>query len=130
MRSSKGMFAIAKANAIDKGLTRSWGDSSVIGFALTYEELERIYAKEGYALRSSKGGSGTDVINNHIYNWKLAGLVRRLGDKIFFVLDSEDLEDWQAWRYIQEFQKAHPGNKFDVVGLDVYIKDGEQEAEP
>ena len=116
MRSSKGMFAIAKAVAISKGLTPSWGNSSAIGFALTHEELERIYAAEGYALKNTRGGT-SNVIANHIYNWKLAGQVRQLGDKVYFVLNADDLEDWTAYRYIQEFLETHSDRKYDVIGL-------------
>lgn len=120
MRSSKGMYALAKATALSKGIEPTSGNSKVLGFALSRQELERVYAREGYALRTTKGTS-TDVINNHIFNWKLAGQVIQIGEKIYFVLDREDLDDWRAWRYITEFMKAHADSHYDYVGLDCYI---------
>lgn len=119
MRSSKGMYAVAKAVALSKGLEPSSGNSKLIGFALSREELERVYAREGYALRTTKGSS-TDVINNHIYNWKLAGLVVQVADKIFFILDHEDLGDWRAFRYIRDYTEQHKDMELDYIGLDSY----------
>lgn len=120
MRSSKGMYALAKATAISKGLSPTWGNEKAVGFGLTYEELERIYAREGYALKSTKG-SDTGVIHNHIYNWKLAGLVVQRGETIFFILKSDDIQDWRAYRYIVEYMDKHRGVNFDVIGLDKTI---------
>ena len=120
MRSSKGMFALAKAAAISKGLSPTWGNEKAVGFGLTYEELERIYAREGYSLRSTRG-SDANVIRNHIYNWKLAGQVIQRGEVIFFILQSDDLQDWKAYRYIQEYMDIHKGAELDVIGLDKTI---------
>ena len=120
MRSSKGMYALAKATAISKGLSPTWGNDKAVGFGLTYEELERIYAREGYALKSTKG-SETGVIHNHIYNWKLAGLAIQRGETIFFILKSDDIQDWRAYRYIVEYMEKHRGADFDVIGLDKTI---------
>ena len=120
MRSSKGMYALAKATAISKGLSPTWGNEKAVGFGLTYEELERIYVREGYALKSTKG-SDTGVIHNHIYNWKLAGLVIQRGETIFFILKSDDIQDWKAYRYIVEYIDKHRGVDFDVIGLDKTI---------
>lgn len=125
MRSSKGMYAIAKAVALKQGLRSVWGNSNVIGFGLTYKDLERIYAREGYAIRKS---GDNKIIDNHIHNWMLAQQIRKFGDCIFFYLDTEDLEDMQTYSYIVQYRREHPDTKAEIIGFRMEDIDGMGEA--
>lgn len=116
------MYSIAKAKAISKGLTGAMRGDKVLGFGLTYGELERIYAQEGYSIRH--GSKDKDnVINAHIYNWTLAKLIERVGDTIFFTFDPEDLRDMETYAYLNEYRREHPDLKCDYIGIAPSILD-------
>lgn len=115
------MYELAKAKAISKGLTSAMRGSKVIGFGLTYGELERVYAQEGYSIKNRS--SKDNIINDHIYNWTLARLIERVGDTVFFTFDPEDLKDMETYAYLNEYRREHPDLNVEYVGIASSILD-------
>lgn len=86
MKNFKAMYALAKAKAIDKGPRRF---RKLAGFALTEEELKKIYTLEGFVPKRS-------VWSSHAEIWEELGWARwyAVGENgsrvLYFVLEKED----------------------------------------
>lgn len=113
MKSSKGMIAIAKATAISYGIRSAYNQGKICGFGLRIEELNKIYAMEGFPVYKPN----YSVVNDHIATWKVAGLVAQAGDMIFFLLDRRSFSDYQANMTIQEYAKDHDGQFSQIYGF-------------
>lgn len=84
MKSAKTMLALAKANAIDKGIRIKVDDhgKKMIGFAFSLGEITTLYQMDGFT---------TKTMRRHIDTWAQLGLVVPAGNIWFVKLSSEDV---------------------------------------
>lgn len=113
MKSAKGMLAIAKAIAISSGVRSLNDQGKLCGFGLKIDELNKIYAREGFPVHKPN----YTVVNDHITTWKIAGQAIQAGDMIFFFLDRGSFSDYQANVKLQEYAKDHDGQILQIYGF-------------
>lgn len=113
MKSAKGMLAIAKAIAISSGVRSLNDQGKLCGFGLKIDELNKIYAREGFPVHKPN----YTVVNDHITTWKIAGQAVQAGDMIFFFLDRGSFSDYQANVKLQEYAKDHTDQILQMYGF-------------
>lgn len=81
MKSAKSMLALAKANAISKGIRAvDFGGRTYIGYLFTLAEISDLYRIEGFLHRT---------VHKHVEAWVETKQVIPVG-KVYFVLLSQD----------------------------------------
>lgn len=81
MKSAKSMLALAKANAISKGIRAvDFGGRTYIGYLFTSAEISDLYRIEGFLHRT---------MHKHVEAWVETKQVIPVG-KVYFVLLSQD----------------------------------------
>ncbi len=113
MKSAKGMLAIAKAIAISSGIRSLNDQGKLCGYGLKIDELNKIYAREGFPVHKPN----YTVVNDHITTWKIAGQAVQKGDMIFFFLDSGSFSDYQAHMKLQEYANDHTDQILQIYGF-------------
>lgn len=85
MKNANSMYALAKASAIEQGPRIAAGQ---YGYALSMAELTRIYAQNGFNIRTRQGRP--PAMENHLGIWEAAGKAHVVGQLIFFELSPDE----------------------------------------